>query len=306
MASDAVDASTGPDANSLLASYDAALSALRQEVQTQPPLGDYSFSMPEIDTRPPFPAIGTLAYQNSDNVFVGKLNTLDAANISHGSFYENAQYAVVNGALGVTSAANGTIITVAQPTGFRPFADVTYSLGTTTQRWSDAYLYQIHFGNNTASVFQNAGYAVIDDIYGTALGVNGTPVLITENVGPRPFADNTYSLGTSGHRWTVVYATTGTINTSDGNQKQQVRSLSEAESRVAKAIKGKICSYKLNSAVEQKGDGARTHIGVIAQDVKATFAAEGLDASKYGLFCEDENGFGVRYDELLTFIVGSL
>ena len=36
MASDAVDASTGPDANSLLASYDIALQTLAQNVGTQP------------------------------------------------------------------------------------------------------------------------------------------------------------------------------------------------------------------------------------------------------------------------------
>ena len=37
-----------------------------------------------------------------------------------------------------------------------------------------------------------------------------------------PETDNAYTLGTSGKRWTVVYATTGTINTSDARQKTDV------------------------------------------------------------------------------------
>ena len=38
----------------------------------------------------------------------------------------------------------------------------------------------------------------------------------------RPGADNTFTLGTSGRRWTTVYATTGTINTSDSRLKENV------------------------------------------------------------------------------------
>ena len=48
----------------------------------------------------------------------------------------------------------------------------------------------------------------------------------------------------------------------------------------------------------------------MAQDVGAAFTAEGLDPERYALFCkdEDEDGnfiYGLRYSELLSFIISS-
>lgn len=123
--------------------------------------------------------------------------------------------------------------------------------------------------------------------------------------------DNNQTLGTAAKRWSTVYAGNGTINTSDANEKEQIQSLSDAEKRVAIALKNSIKKFKFKDAVKRKGDLARIHIGVIAQDVKAAFEAEGLNADQYGVFCSDklEDGserLGVRYDELLAFVVGAL
>lgn len=131
----------------------------------------------------------------------------------------------------------------------------------------------------------------------------------------RPGVDNTAALGTGSFRWSVVYAATGTINTSDANEKQKIRELTVAEKAVAAKLKTLIRAFKFNDAVSAKGDDARIHIGVIAQDVQNAFAEQGLDASAYGVFCRDEwiaeDGtkhvrLGVRYEELLAFILGAL
>ena len=141
----------------------------------------------------------------------------------------------------------------------------------------------------------------------------------------RPGVDNTQNLGSAEIRWAVVYAGTGTINTSDQNEKEQITDLSEAEKRVATAIKGLVRRFKFRDAVTAKGDAARYHFGVIAQEVRAAFTAEGLDAHRYGLFCEDtwyeldgetvsaettgaveRKRLGIRYDELLAFMIASL
>ena len=144
----------------------------------------------------------------------------------------------------------------------------------------------------------------------------------------RPGADNTQTLGSASFRWSVVYAGTGTINTSDEREKQQIANLDDAERRVAVAIKGLVKKYKYNDAVALKGDDARIHVGVIAQEVIAAFAAEGLDATRYALLCHDtweaepekvdKNGnvinpgieagerYGIRYDELLAFMIAAL
>lgn len=129
-------------------------------------------------------------------------------------------------------------------------------------------------------------------------------------------------LGAASFRWTTVYATTGTINTSDEREKQDIADLDEAEQRVAVALKGLVKKFRFKDAVAAKGDAARIHVGVIAQEVVAAFTAEGLDATRYGLLCYDEwdaesdedgneirqagNRYGVRYEELLSFIIAAI
>jgi len=129
-------------------------------------------------------------------------------------------------------------------------------------------------------------------------------------------ADNSISLGLSSHRFTAVYAVNGTIQTSDRNEKQDIEALSDAEQRVAVAAKGLLRKYRWKSAVEEKGDDARIHFGIIAQDLQDAFTTEGLDAARYGMFCSDtwtdeETGeertrLGVRYSELLAFIISAI
>jgi hypothetical protein len=126
-----------------------------------------------------------------------------------------------------------------------------------------------------------------------------------------PTTDNTVDFGQSSARWKVIYAGTGTINTSDGREKQQIRQLNQAEKEAAQGIKLALKAFKFNDAVTLKGNKARIHFGVIAQEVKEIFAVVGLDANDYGMFCSDtlEDGstrLGVRYDELLAFVISAL
>ena len=147
--------------------------------------------------------------------------------------------------------------------------------------------------------------------------------------------DNAIDLGNATRRFQDIYATNGTIQTSDQNEKQSIQSLTTAEMNVAKRLSPLIKTFKWNSAVEEKGDNARTHTGIIAQDVQQAFTDEGLDSSNYALFIsgtwwekeisveateekdaytymdtkeEATDGYtertrlGVRYPELLSFI----
>ena len=145
-----------------------------------------------------------------------------------------------------------------------------------------------------------------------SLGINGSPNISYNNLNIFfPNADNTVSLGSGGNRWTIVYAVNGTINTSDGNEKQQIRDISAAEKAVAQTLKTKLKAFKFNDAVAKKGENARTHFGIIAQDIKAAFEAEGLDPDKYGVFCSDtlKDGsvrLGVRYDQLFALIISAI
>jgi len=97
-------------------------------------------------------------------------------------------------------------------------------------------------------------------------------------------SDNDADLGRPTYRFDDLYATNGTIQTSDANEKQDVAELDEAEKRVATAAKGLVRKFRWIDSVEKKGDDARIHVGVIAQDLKAAFEAEGLDPSRYAMF----------------------
>jgi hypothetical protein len=140
----------------------------------------------------------------------------------------------------------------------------------------------------------------------------------------RPAVDNTQQLGTAAFRWSEVFAGAPAINTSDEREKQDIQDIDAAALRAW----GKVnyAKFRFKDAVAEKGDGARWHIGVIAQQVKAAFESEGLDAFAYGLLCYDEwpdmyddvydtegkptgqkvlvlaagNRYGIRYEEALA------
>ena len=142
------------------------------------------------------------------------------------------------------------------------------------------------------------------------------PSVLPWNIGSNAGADNSIDLGSSGARWDDIYATNGTIQTSDRNEKQDIAELSDAEQRVAVAAKGLLRKFRWKDSVAEKGDDARIHFGIIAQDLQAAFEAEGLDAGDYAMFIsttwtdeetnEEKTRMGVRYSELLAFIISAI
>ena len=96
--------------------------------------------------------------------------------------------------------------------------------------------------------------------------------------------NNVVDLGNAGNRFKDIYLTNAPIVTSDRNEKQDIEEITTAETAVAKVCKGLMRSFRLKSAVEEKGDDARIHFGIIAQDLQDAFTAEGLDAGRYAMF----------------------
>jgi hypothetical protein len=97
--------------------------------------------------------------------------------------------------------------------------------------------------------------------------------------------DNAIDLGlASSGRFDDIYATNGSIQTSDRNEKQDIASLTDAEIIAAKAISKLFKTFKWKDKVASKGDAARTHTGVIAQEVEAAMSNAGLDAGNYAFF----------------------
>jgi hypothetical protein len=172
---------------------------------------------------------------------------------------------------------------------------------------SSNYIHAIRDGNPSIFAGRESDDGEIIRIYrsGTFIGkigtFNGYPFyghatqsgagLLYVSTTIRPFdcntesqSDNEFDLGTGSTRFDDIYATNGTIQTSDQNEKQQIASLTDAEITAAKAISKLFKTFKWNDKVEAKGDAARTHTGVIAQDVQQAMTDAGLDAGDYAFF----------------------
>jgi hypothetical protein len=99
-------------------------------------------------------------------------------------------------------------------------------------------------------------------------------------------ADNTTSLGTGGARFAQLYAAAGAINTSDRNAKQQIKPIDDNVLDAWSEVN--YSRFKFNDAVAEKGEKARTHFGIIAQEIEEAFARRGLNAFDYGILGFDK------------------
>jgi hypothetical protein len=100
-----------------------------------------------------------------------------------------------------------------------------------------------------------------------------------------PARDNGLDLGDGSHRVRNIYAANATIITSDATLKQDIRPFSDQELDAVGAIP--LVCFRFRDAYALKGEGARRHAGVIAQQVVAAFAEHGIDAYQYGLVGHD-------------------
>jgi hypothetical protein len=113
--------------------------------------------------------------------------------------------------------------------------------------------------------------------------------LIVEASGTTPGSDNTKNNGSSFLRWNTVFATSGTINTSDEREKLWRGPLNEAEILAAKRIGAEIGVYQWLDAIVKKGtDSARLHVGVLAQKVFSIMESYGVDWRRYAWACHDK------------------
>lgn len=106
------------------------------------------------------------------------------------------------------------------------------------------------------------------------------------------------------------FASTGNIScvaltqTSDKNLKDNIEDLSDTEKKVAVRLKSLIKKFQLISEVEQ--GNPKLHVGVVAQDVQLAFSEEGLDCNNYAIIDTSGDKLGVRYTQLLAFIISAI
>lgn len=101
-----------------------------------------------------------------------------------------------------------------------------------------------------------------------------------------PDADNAQDLGSASKRWKVVYAATGTINTSDERDKHGIIPIDTDLIDAFQAIEP--VAFQWKDAIGQKSvTGARSHLGFVAQHLAAALTERGKDPADYGIWCAD-------------------
>lgn len=114
-----------------------------------------------------------------------------------------------------------------------------------------------------------------------------------------PFmSSNVSSLGLDTNPWSVVYARTPEINTSDRNLKHDIESLPDKYLDMLLSLTPR--RYKLND-----GTSDRYHVGFIAQEVEEAMDRYGIDSLEFGGFVKDKDADGndiymLRYSEFMA------
>ena len=195
-----------------------------------------------------------------------------------------------------------------------------FGLGVTPSAWSGFTAFQLPNGavfsdssslrhinngffNGTNWIYSATGYASRCDAksgghywYTAPSGTAGNPISFTQTMtldasgNLTPGGDNTQTNGSGAKRWSVIYAGTGTINTSDAREKTDVRVMAADEIEAAKALSKEIGVYQFLASVEAKGDKARHHIGMTVQRAIEIMKHHGLDPFSYGFICYDKWG----------------
>lgn len=112
--------------------------------------------------------------------------------------------------------------------------------------------------------------------------------------------DATQYCGMSYARWAAVYASSGTINTSDMNYKHDIEDLPDKYLAMMDMIVPKRAKYN-------DGTSGRYHPCFIAQDVKTAMDACGIDSAEFGGWVKDIGADGneiqmLRYDEFISIL----
>ncbi len=229
--------------------------------------------------------IGTGSYAGSTNSIAMGYGTRASAESSFAVGYQDtasAQGAVAMGyrtsAKGNYSLATGYMNTVGTYAGFAIGRYNSITTGTPASWTASEALFIA--GNGTSAAARNDALVLYK---------NGN-MKLDGNFYPND--DNTNSLGLSSNRWTVVYATTGTINTSDIRQKKDILELKYGLNEVLK-LKPVTFRWK-------KSESNKLNLGFIAQDVNAVLP-EVVDEGK-----DPDKTLGINYSAIVPVLVKSI
>lgn len=200
--------------------------------------------------------------------------TFKSAVFSSPSFVAESGTMDIRGATGVLlkdAGAGVTVLTAANS------AAVLSSLATSVRSTSGEL--DLRFGSGSLCRLRNGST--------TLATISATTAQLSVSASIGPGSDNAVTAGTAALRYSVVYAGTSQISTSDEEAKAEILPIDDAVLDAWEDVQ--LYRYLFKDAIEEKGaDKARIHCGLVAQRVQAVFEQHGLDPFRYGLLCFDE------------------
>ena len=170
------------------------------------------------------------------------------------------------------------------------------------------YSYYLNGGSGTAAFPSHSFYGdvntgmYLNSADNIAFSTGGTARIQIYSGGLYPSYDDTYDLGHASFRWDDVYATNGTIQTSDVRLKELITPITLGLDFVNDLNP---VSYKWKKKKEDKVD--QTHYGIIAQEVMETLEKYGISSVEEfgGITYEggEEDYYGARYTEFIPMLI---
>ena len=119
-----------------------------------------------------------------------------------------------------------------------------------------------------------------------------------------PTTNGSYNLGADNNRWNTIYAIASEIGSSDRNRKQDITRLPSAYIDLFYELEPVIFKFK-------QSDSGRTHIGLIAQQVKDLLDKYKIDSKDFAAYCEWINNdgeveCGLRYSEFIPMCISEI
>ena len=135
---------------------------------------------------------------------------------------------------------------------------------------------------------------------GSGSGATNDKILVLHKSNLYPDTDDEMDLGKSDKRFDDVYATNGTIQTSDMRDKTQIK---PAELGLDFVESLKPVSYKWKDKVDEP-----THYGLLAQEVIENLKENGIDSTQDfgGITGSDEGRYGARYTEFVPILIKAI
>ena len=125
---------------------------------------------------------------------------------------------------------------------------------------------------------------------GNTMIQSGGPTILRMQTNIRPFTDDSFSLGSSGKKWTAVWATNGTIQTSDRRLKKNIDNIIYGLDEILT-----LNPVQYNWNKEENSD--KKHIGLIAQELLKIIPEVVSEEGEY---------LGVKYAELVPVLIQAI